>query len=189
MSNKVRYGLRSVYYAIATDDGAGNLTYQSPQPWPGAVSLSLQPSGTVANFYADNTVYFAVDADMGYSGDLETALIPDAFRKDVLGETLDAKGFYVERSSDKRKEFALLFQFEGDEHATRHCLYKCSATRPNLEGQTVEDQIEPKTETITITAAPRANDEVVKARAPYTSSTTSSYQLWFTAVQEPTPVV
>lgn len=175
-----------MYYAIATDDGAGNLSYSTPVAWPGSVSLSLQPQGTVANFYADNTVYFAIDADMGYSGDLETALIPDHFRRDVLGETLDDNGFYVERSSDKRKEFALLFQFEGDEHATRHCLYRCTATRPNLEGSTVEDQIEPQTETITITCAPRANDEVVKTRCPYNSSTTSSYQLWFTAVQEPT---
>ena len=30
------------------------------------------------------------------------------------------------------------------------------------------------------------NDNVVKARCPYTSSTTSSYALWYDAVVEPT---
>ena len=114
------------------------------------------------------------------------ALIPDAFRQNVLGETLDAKGFYVEASSDTQKEFALLFQFEGDDKATKHCLYRCVASRPEVNGSTKEESIEPQTETITITAMPRINDEVVKARAPYTASTTSSYAIWYTAVQEPT---
>lgn len=119
---------------------------------------------------------------------MELALIPDAFRTDILGETLDAKGMYVERSNDSQHEFALLFQFEGDDKATRHAMYRCVANRPSVSGTTKEASIEPQTETITITAMPRISDEVVKARCPYTASTSSSYYTWFSAVVEPTPL-
>ena len=186
MANKIKYGVKNVYYAKATDDGTGTLTYATPVAMPGCVSLSLDQQGDVTNFFADNIIYWTGNANNGYQGDLELALIPDGFRTDILGETLDANGSYVERSSDKQAEFALLFQFEGDENATRHALYRCVASRPSVAGTTKEESIEPQTETITITAMPRINDEVIKARCPYTASTASSYATWFDAVVEPT---
>lgn len=188
MANKIKYGVSKVYYAKATDDGTGTLTYATPVAIPGAVSLSLDQQGEVSNFYADNIIYWTGNANNGYQGDLEIALIPESFRTDILGETLDANGSYVERSSDKQAEFALLFQFEGDESATRHALYRCVANRPSVAGTTKEESIEPQTETVTITAMPRISDEVVKARCPYTASTSSSYYTWFSAVVEPTPL-
>lgn len=187
MSNKIKYGIKNVYYAIATDDNTGVLTYAEPVAWPGAVSLSLDAQGDTNTFYADNIAYFTSSANNGYQGDLETALIPDSFRTDVLGETLDTKGMYVETANTPTVEFALLFQFEGDQEATRHCLYRCVASRPAVNGNTKEESIEPQTESITITAMPRLNDDVVKARCPYSASTSSTYATWFDAVVEPTP--
>lgn len=185
--NKIKYGIKSCYYAPVTSTALdGTLTYGSMTPLPGAVSLAMAAQGSSDPFYADNVVYWKGAANNGYEGDLEIALIPDSFRQDILGETLDAKGFYVERSDALSKEFAFLFQFEGDESATRHCFYRCVATRPQVNGQTKEENIAPQTETITITAMARINDEVVKSRCPYTTSTSSSYALWFTEVQEPT---
>lgn len=183
MANKIKYGLKNVYYAIATDDGTGTLTYDTPVAWKGAVNLSLDAQGDTNNFYADNIIYWTGTANSGYQGDFECALIPDSFKTDVLGEDLDDKGFYVERSGAPTVEFALLFQFEGDETATRHCLYRCTASRPAVNGATVEESIEPQTESITITAMARINDEVVKSRCPQTSA---SYNTWFDAVVEPT---
>lgn len=183
MANKVKYGLKNVYYAIATDDGTGTLTYATPVAWKGAVNLNLDAQGDANNFYADNIVYFTSNANSGYEGDFESALIPDSFRVDVLGETLDAKGFYVEKTGNPTVEFALLFQFEGDESATRHCLYRCTASRPSVEGGTTEDSIEPQTETISLTVMPRINDEVIKSRCPQSAE---AYATWFGAVVEPT---
>lgn len=183
MSNKIKYGISKCYYAKATDDGTGTLTYATPVALPGAVSLSLEQNGETNNFYADNIIYWTGNANNGYSGDLEIALIPDDFRVDILGETLDAKGFYVERSNDTQTEFALLFQFEGDQDATRHIMYRCVASRPSVSGTTKEASIEPQTETVTITAMPRISDNVVKARCPYDAT---DYATWFTAVVEPT---
>ena len=181
MANKVKYGLRNVYYAVATETN-GVLTYGTPVKWPGAVSLSLDPQGDTSNFYADNIVYFTSTAANGYQGDFESALIPESFRKDVLGEIEDTNGVLVEKTGAATKEFALLFQFEGDDSATRHCLYRCSASRPSVSGQTTEDSIEPQTETITITAMPRINDDVIKSRC---GTTSASYATWFDAVVEP----
>lgn len=181
MANKIKYGLSNVYYAVATDDGVGNLTYATPVAWPGAVSLSLDASGDKNDFFADNVLYFTSTANNGYEGDLETALIPDAFRTDVLGEELDSTGgYYVEKANKPVVEFALLFQFEGDENATRHALYRCVASRPGVNSQTKEETIEPQTESVTITAMPRISDNVVKSRCP---STATAYANWFTAVQ------
>lgn len=184
MANKVKYGLSNVYWATVTDDNDGVLTYGTPQAWRGAVSLSLSSEAQQNPFYADNGIYFQTDANNGYSGELETALIPDAFRTDCLGEVLDTKGFYVETNKDNLTEFALLFQFEGDESATRHALYRCVASRPDVAGATTEDTVEPQTETITLTAMPRLADGVIKSRCP--ASATTPYGAWFTAVQEPT---
>lgn len=183
---KIKYGLSNVYYAVATDDGNGNLTYGTPVAWKGAVSLSLDAQGDTNTFYADNIAYFVTAANGGYQGDFESALIPDSFRTAVLGEVLDAKGFYVESADSSTAEFALLFQFENDSNNTRHCLYRCTASRPATAGSTQEESIEPQTETITITAMPRISDHIIKSRAPYTNSTSSAYYNWFSTVSEPT---
>lgn len=184
MANKVKYGLQKVYYAVATDDGTGTLTYATPVAWPGAVSISLAAQSNENIFYADNIAYFQTFANNGYSGDFECAYIPDSFRTAVLGETLDANGAYFEHAGGTNVEFALLFQFEGDDKAIRHAFYRCTASRPDTAGQTTTDTVEPQTETITITALPRVNDHLVKARCPEGAT---AYSGWYTAVVEPTP--
>ena len=183
MANKVKYGLKNVYYSVITYGENDAITYGTPVAWKGAVNLSLDQSGEVNNFYADNIIYWASASNNGYEGDFESALIPDSFRTDVLGEVLDDKGFYVEKTGNPTKEFALLFQFEGDESATRHCLYRCTATRPSVTGATTEETIEPQTETINLTAMPRIADGVIKSRCPQSAN---AYATWFGAVVEPT---
>jgi phi13 family phage major tail protein len=184
MANKIKYGIKSCYYAPVTAVAAdGTLTYDTPVAMPGAVSISLAPQGSSDPFYADNVVYWKGSANNGYEGDLELALIPDHFRTAILGETLDTSGFYVETADDTQTEFALLFQFEGDDEAVRHCLYRCTATRADVAGSTKEDAISPQTETITISALARINDGVIKSRCP--ESATTAYAAWFTTVQEP----
>jgi len=184
MANKIKYGLRNCYYAVATDDGAGNLTYGTPVRLPGAVNLSMEAQGETTPFYADDIIYFQSTANSGYSGTLELALLPDAFRTDVLGEVTSTNGLTVEKASAPTVEFALLFEFQGDEKATRHEFLRCTASRPAVNGATKEASIAPQTETINITAMPRISDEVIKASCP--KSDTGAYPTWFTAVTEPT---
>lgn len=181
--SKIKYGLSNVYYAVATDNGSGVLSYGTPVALKGAVSLSLDAQGDTNTFYADNIAYFTSTANNGYQGDLELALIPDSFRTDILGEVASANDLIAEYANVPTKEFALLFQFEGDDNASRHALYRCVASRPATNGQTKEESIEPQTETITITAMPRINDELVKAKCPHSAT---AYATWFSSVTEPT---
>ena len=118
----------------------------------------------------------------GYEGDLEVALLPESFRTDVLGETLDGKKVLVENADAKQAAFALLFEFDGDEKAIRHVLYNCSATRPSVESQTKEESIEPVTETLTISATPLP-DGRIKARTGDTTDE-ATYTGWYDKVYE-----
>ena len=180
MSNKIKYGLSNVYYAVATAGTGGALTYASPVQIPGGVNLSLSAEGERNVFYADNVEYFASESNNGYSGTLEVALLPESFKTAVLAETTNSAGVFIEHANVASKEFALLFQFEGDDKATRHALFRCIASRPDVAGATKESSIDPQTETLNITALPRLNDTVVKASCP--QSATTAYSAWFSAV-------
>ncbi len=99
-NNKVKFGLKNCHYAKATLDPDTNaVTFGTPVAIPGAVNLSLDPEGDTEPFYADDMVYYTTVANNGYSGDLEIALIPDSFRKDILKETEDTNGVLVEDST------------------------------------------------------------------------------------------
>ena len=188
-NNKIKYGLKNVYYAVATIAADGSATYDTPVAFPGAVSISLDPQGENTPFYADNIVYWVGVANTGYEGDLEFARVTDDFKKDVLGYQTDNKGVLVEDANANAVHFALLFQFEGDVKATRHVMYNCTATRPGANGSTKEDTVEPETESVTITATTIYNasydTDIVKAETNETTDTTT-YSGWFEAVYTPT---
>lgn len=189
MSNKIKYGLKNVYYALATiDSQTGAATYAEPIRLPGAVSLSMEPSGEKNVFYADNIAFASFGANAGYTGTLEVAMIPDSFRVSVLGEVVDAdSNIQVETTAATATPFALLFQFEGDDSAVRHCFYNCTASRTNVDGQTTEENIEVKTETMNLTASAvtstKLDCDIVKGKV--SDASTDAYKNWFTAVQQP----
>ena len=188
MANKIKYGLKNVYYAKATIAANGSATYDTPVAFPGAVSLSLSPQGDTSPFYADNIVYWTGVANNGYEGDLEVARVIDSFKTDILGYITDTKDVLVEDANAQPKHFALLFQFEGDDKATKHVMYNCVATRPDAAGQTKADSIEPQTETLTITASSiyvaALDTDIVKAEANGDSDATT-YGGWTSAVYIP----
>ena len=182
-ANKIRFGLKNCYYAKATFDEDGNVTYDTPKRLPGAVSLSLDPEGESENFYADDIVYVVLNNNAGYEGDLELALIPEDFLKDILHEEEDENGVLLENANSTFERFALLFEFTGDQHAIRHVFYCCSASRPSQEGDTKEDEKEVKTEELSIIASALASG-YVKAKSSANTSK-AVYDAWYDAVYMP----
>lgn len=189
MANKIKYGLKNVYYALATiNSSTGAATYETPVRIPGAVSLEMEPSGEQNNFYADNIAYASFSANAGYEGTLEVAMLPDSFRQDVLGEVLDDDSkIQYETTAATTSPFALLFQFEGDDNAVRHVFYNCTASRTNVNGQTTEESVEVKTESVELKASAIfnavADTDIVKGKC--SDKTADAYTNWFTAVQQP----
>lgn len=183
-ANKVKYNLKNTHYAVITTGEDGAVKFGTPVPMPGSVSLSLDANGEPENFYADGGVYYVINNNTGYEGDLELALIPEPFRTDILKEELDEKGVLIENSEVELGTFALLFEFDGDQKHIRHVMYNCSASRPGIEGKTNEEKKEVQTEKLTINAVPLANG-MVKAKTGNTTDATT-YADWYKAVYMPT---
>ena len=182
-ANKVKFNIRNVHYALLTIAEDGSYSFDTPVPMPGAVSLSMDPNGEPSVFYADGYAYYTISNNQGYEGDLELAMVPDSFRTDVLKENLDKNKVLVEEASVAIEQFALLFEFDGDINKIRHVLYNCSAARPTIESATTEDEIEVKTETLSIKASPLQNG-LVKARTSATTTSTA-YDNWYKSVYVP----
>lgn len=195
-ANKVKYGLKNVHYALVTEtvatDGSGAITssYGTLKALAGAVSLSLSSSASKSVFRADNEDYFVSYGQGGYEGDLEVARVNEDFLKDVLNLVEDNDKILVESESSFKTTnyFALVFEFDGDAQATKHCLYKCSASRPNIASQTTGEggQIDPQTESVTITAVPRADADHYIHIQTQDSTSTAVITAWYTAVPVPT---
>ena len=183
--NKVKFGLTNVHYAKITGWSADGLTptYADPVRIPGAVNLTMDASGENENFFADNGVYHVINNNAGYEGELEIALTTQGFAVDILGEKLDNNGLLVEDVNAETSEFALLWEFDGDKNHIRHISYRCSASRPGMNGQTTEDSKTPQTDTISLKAAALPSGHVKAKTTPTTGSTV--YDEWYDSVHLP----
>lgn len=181
--NRVKFNICNVHYAPITNAEDGTVTFANPVAMPGAVSISLDPTGEPESFYADGVEYYVINNNQGYDGDLELAMIPESFRTDILKEEQDANKVLVENSNSETGSFALLFEFDGDVRKIRHVLYNCSASRPSIESKTNEDEKEVQTETLTVKARPLASG-YVKAKTG-DSTTEAVYNNWYKSVYEP----
>ena len=179
-ANKVKFNICNVHYAPITEGEDGSITYASPIPLPGAVSLSLDPNGEPEDFWADGIAYYTISNNQGYDGDLELALIPESFRTDILKEDADSNSVMVENVHNELGAFALLFEFDGDQRKIRHVMYNCTASRPSIASQTNEQNREVRTEKLSIKARPLA-DGRVKAKTG-TDTKENVYNSWYDAV-------
>lgn len=82
-SNKIRYGFKNVYYALLKEL-EGNVTFDTPKPWKGAKSLTLDPEGETNIFYADDIAYNTENINNGYTGSIEMAYLTDAVKEDIF---------------------------------------------------------------------------------------------------------
>ena len=181
--NKVKFGLSNVHIAKITEEN-GVISYGTPFAMPGAVSLSADPEGETTPFYADNIKYYIATSNQGYTGDLEIAMTPKQFLKDILGQTEDTNGAIFEGADDINARFALMGEIDGDAKKRRFVYFDCTASRPSNEANTTEESKEPQTDTISITMSARSTDKAIKAVIEPTVENQSVYDTFFTTVYE-----
>lgn len=196
---KVKFGLKNVHWALCTIASDGSATWGTPKPWPGAVSLAMDQQAERNIFRADNVDYYVGNSASSYSGDLTMAMIPDDFKRDVLGYQTDAQGVLYEPANPPTVHFALLFQFETDVKAQRRVFYNCVATPPGENGSTTPSgAIEPETEALSLLATSvyfpelvidgKTGVDLVKASTT-ADSAAEAYNGWFSAVRVPSAFV
>ena len=181
--NKVKFGLSNVHIAKITEV-EGNITYGTPFPMPGAVSLNSDPEGDTTPFYADNIKYYISTSNQGYTGDLEIAITPEDFLTQILGQNKDKNGALLESSDDTTARFALMGEIEGDIKKRRFVYFDCTATRPKAEMKTNEDKKEAQTDTISITMSPRSTDKAIKAVIEPNETNQAVYNTFYKKVYE-----
>lgn len=184
--NKVTFGLKNAHFAVISTDAEGKITFASPVRMPGSVELSLEPRGDMIEFYADDMLYYKAPNNQGYDGTITMADILQQFAIECLGEVLDETDkVMTENTGAKPKDFALMFEFDGDVKATRHVLYSCSASRPTVGSSTKTDSAEPNTNELTFIAGP-TEDGDVKTKTT-TSTPAEIYDNWYKKVYQKTP--
>ena len=187
--NKVVYGLKNVHYSKMSIDETGKVVYAKPTAIKGAVEISLESKAELIAFEADNEVYYSAPGVSSYEGTLTLAKVPDGFLVDILGEVLDATdGVQTEIDGAKTSNFALLFQFEGDNSGVRHLFYNCSASRPSVASKTGKE-IGTTELAFTASAKPAesANDKAIVKAKTTAATTTAIYSNWFDAVYVKVP--
>lgn len=183
--NKVTFGLKNVIvFPITENTEAGKPTYGTAIKIPGAVELKIAAKGEITPFYADDATYYQGSQNNGYEGDLVLAKVPEGFTTKILKNLKDANGVVIETDNAKPAEFGMVFEFNGDVEETRHVLYRCSASRPDLGSKTTEDKKEPNKETLAFRAVPRLDNHCVKASC--SKSDTEAYASWLAKIYEPT---
>lgn len=180
MPNKVKFGLENVHYAEVTISSDGSVTYGTPVPIKGAVSFAVSPNITRTAIPADNNEeYYVTFEDNGYTGDIEFLNLDDDARAVMFGSTVE-NGVLIESKDDEPNPVALLFEFSGDKHKTRHVLYNCLCTKPNVESETGKKNV--KNDKVSLSARPAEDTGRIKAKVPNTTTTAEIYNSWYDEV-------
>ena len=186
--NKVVFGLKNAHYSVITELEDGSHTYGTPVKLFGSTEITLEPKGEQADFYADDVLFYTTTSNQGYTTTLSVANISREFRIDVLGEVLEGTDAVLTENTNARPEkIAFMFEFDGDQKAVRHVLYYCTVARPSLTSATKTETSEPTTQELTLVAAPRPADGIVK-RSTTADTPAPIYDGWYLTVYEPAVV-
>ncbi len=185
-NNKVTYGLKKVHIAFMPESG----TWETPISIPGAVRFTPTAQGQESTFYADDSPYFVITANNGYTAELEMSLVPDSVLARMLGWEIDTNGMLVEVANAIPEPFALMAEVSGDANNRRFVYYNCIASRPAKEHTTKGESITPTTDILNLTIMPIeiSGKTIVKGVLELSDTNAAVYNSWYDAVVLPNAV-
>lgn len=157
VENKVSFGFKNVHIAPILNTG----DYGDIFKLRGGVNFEADPEGDSMSLAADDDPnYFTKNVNNGYSGKLEVAAVNEKFATEILGMTKDQNGVMIENVDDKIKEFAMMFEIDGDAKKRRIVFYRIIASRPSIKAKTNEESPDPEVISFDIKAVKNDSGDV-----------------------------
>lgn len=181
----VMYGLKNLHVIPVATETSTTITYGTPIPVTGGVSLSLSPQGETVKFEADdNAAFFGTSTREGYDGTLTVTGLPEGVYAAIYGRTLDAEDNTIrENIADVPIRFALTgertINRDGTAAQELFALPYCIARQLPYESETGAKK-NPKTQSLPFAAdaQPVSGDTLVTSAAAITSTAAAA---WHTA--------
>lgn len=154
--NKYHYDVKNCHYCPGDWNDDGTITFEETvKALLGLQSIEMSPEGDVSKIRADGIDYIVIASNSGYSGTLKFIQIDEEFKIDCLNEVADeATGIQYEDADANPRPFAVMGEFKGDMEGIRWIYYNCVASRPKQSGDNKDNQKEPDTEELSVTASP-----------------------------------
>ena len=94
-TQKVRIGVKNLYFAKLNQDDASTLAYETPERVPGLIKIDVNPSTNVDTLYADNKagIVFATVGVVDVT--IEKDSLPDDLLAEVLGRPVEGGVNYI----------------------------------------------------------------------------------------------
>ncbi len=156
VKNKYHYDVKNCHYCKGEKREDGTIVFnEEVKPLPGLMSIDMGAEGDTSKLRADGIDYIVIVSNNGYSGTANFIKVSEAFKIDCLAEKVDeTTGIQYEDSDAEPSPFALMGEFKGDKEGIRWIFYNCVASRPKHAGENKDNQKEPDTEELSITASP-----------------------------------
>ena len=154
--NKYHYDVKNCHYCPGDWNDDGTITFEEAvKALPGLQSIEMSPEGDISKVRADGIDYIVVASNSGYSGTLKFVKVDDDFKVDCMNEMADeTTGIQYEDADANPRPFALMGEFKGDMEGIRWIYYNCVASRIKQSGDNKDNQKEPDTEELSVTASP-----------------------------------
>ena len=183
MASKVEFGISNLHVGTYTEGTSGAITMGTPYHQKGAVSFSPEENSDNNIFYADNIAYWSSYSGGTFEADLEVAKFDDQFKKNFLGYLEKADGGLALIKNATKPKVYISFEVDGDDKKRRVIFYNCTLGGINREYSTVEENIEPTTETVQVQV--NGNNTNGVSMVTYNEGTTG-YSTLFTNPPAPT---
>lgn len=154
--NKYHYDVKNCHYCPGTRNDDGSVTFETTvKPIYGLQSMEMSAEGDTSKTRADGVDYIVITSNNGYSGTFNFVKVDDQFKVDCLSEVVDEiTGIQYEDADADPRPFAVMGEFKGDMEGIRWIYYNCVASRPKQAGDNKDNQKEPDTEELSVTASP-----------------------------------
>lgn len=150
--NKVEFGISNLHVGTYTVNDQGKGVLGTPYHQAGAVNFAPEESSENNNFYADNIVYWSGYSGGTLEGDIEVAIFDDDFKTQFLGWVTLEGGAIGSVKNPVKPDVYIAFEVEGDKVQRRILILNASLGSITREYHTIEENKEPVTETVPMTA-------------------------------------